>query len=152
MDAFTAKLRAALERDPQTTVVSLDGRSAYDCISRAAFLHKLHEVAPALVPFARLFYGQASEYLWWDESGERHSIFQGEGCEQGDPLAPALFALGQHAGLQHAAERLQDGCRRRLGTEVVERPVRRMPAGGRLNGAAVLALGDPDGPSRLPLR
>ena len=103
-DALTAKLRAALERDPQTTVVSLDGRSAYDCISRAAFLHKLHEVAPALVPFARLFYGQASEYLWWDESGERHSIFQGEGCEH-----PALFALGQHAGLQHAAERLQDG-------------------------------------------
>ena len=29
------------------------GRSAYDCISRAAFLSKLREVAPELAPFAR---------------------------------------------------------------------------------------------------
>ena len=50
----------------------------------------------------RLFYGQASEYSWWDADGARHGIPQGEGCEQGDPLAPALFALGQHDGLQRA--------------------------------------------------
>ena len=30
----------------------------------------------------------------------------GEGCEQGDALAPALFALGQHDALQTAAEAL----------------------------------------------
>ena len=28
--------------------------------------------------------------------GEVHDILQGEGGEQGDPLMPALFALGQH--------------------------------------------------------
>ena len=30
-------------------------------------------------------------------------VRQGEGCEQGDPLAPALFALGQHDALVGAA-------------------------------------------------
>ena len=46
-------LRVAVELDPEATVVSLDGRSAYDCVSRAAFLRKLEEVAPALLPFVR---------------------------------------------------------------------------------------------------
>ncbi|CAE7857292.1 ccdc135 [Symbiodinium microadriaticum] len=40
------------------------------------------DVAPALVPFVHLFYGQASEYT------------------VGDPLAPALFVPGQHDGLR----------------------------------------------------
>ena len=43
--------RGSLRSDPEATVVSLDGRSAYDCVSRAAFLCKLEEVAPALLPF-----------------------------------------------------------------------------------------------------
>ena len=29
-----------------------------------------------------------------------HEIRQGEGGEQGDPLMPALFALGQHQALE----------------------------------------------------
>ena len=82
------------------------GRSAYDTISRAAFLPKLREVAPALLPFARAFYGRTSEYLWWDSAGSRHSISQGEGCDQGDALAPALYSLGQHDGLVAAQAQL----------------------------------------------
>ena len=56
VDALTARSRVTSEPDPQATVVSLHGRSAYDCIFRAAFLHKLQEVAPALLPFVRMFY------------------------------------------------------------------------------------------------
>ena len=73
MDALVARLRIALETDPDVTVVSLDGRSAYDTVSRAAFLRKLLQVAPALLPFVRLFYGQPSVYCWWDASGTRHT-------------------------------------------------------------------------------
>ncbi|CAE7916323.1 unnamed protein product [Symbiodinium sp. KB8] len=93
--ALSGTQRAAIDLDADATIVSLDGRSAYDTISRAAFLCKLCEVAPALVPFVRLWYGQESTYYWWDASGARQSIRQGEGCEQGDALAPALYALGQ---------------------------------------------------------
>ena len=106
-DALAALLRTELELRPDTTIVSLDGRSAYDCISRRAFLTKLREVAPALVPFVRLFYGQPSTYCWWDDAGRLREVRQGEGCEQGDPLAPALFALGQHDALVGAAATLQ---------------------------------------------
>ena len=57
-DALASMLRAAVELDADTVVVSLDGQYAYDSVSRAAFLSKLAEVAPAVVPFARSFYAR----------------------------------------------------------------------------------------------
>ena len=48
------------------------------------------------VPFVLQFYGNPSSYLWTDDSGVTHGIWQGEGGEQGDPLTPMLHALGQH--------------------------------------------------------
>ena len=39
-----------------------------------------------ILPFVRAFYGQPSTYLWDDDCGEVHTIPQGEGGEQGDPL------------------------------------------------------------------
>ena len=105
-DALVASVRAALDVREDAVVVSLDGRSAYDSISRAAFLAKTREVAPQLLPFVRVFYGRPSTYCWWDSAGRLRDIPQGEGCEQGDPLAPALFALGQHESLASAAAAL----------------------------------------------
>ena len=92
MDALVARLRVALETDPIVTVVSLDGRSAHDTVSRTAFLSKLRQVAPALLPFVRLFYGQQTVYCWWDDAVTCRDICQAEGCEQGDALAPAMMA------------------------------------------------------------
>ena len=97
----------ALERAPDAVVVSLDGRAAYDTMSRESFLTALQDAAPSLLPFVRLFYGRTSIYYWWDDTGRRREVHQGEGCEQGDPLAPALYAIGQHAALLAAQSRLQ---------------------------------------------
>ena len=108
-DCLAAMLRAATELDADATVVSLDGRCAYDTVSRAAFLSKLREVAPSLVPYVRAWYGGISTYVWWDADGQRHDVLQGEGCEQGDALAPALFALAQHDALHEAQGGLQAG-------------------------------------------
>ena len=66
----------------------------------------LNSCAPELVPFVRLWYGDPSTYLWWDAAGNCREVSQGEGCEQGDPLAPALYALGQHGALSSAASAL----------------------------------------------
>ena len=41
-----------------------------------------------------MFDVRPSTYFWWDARGWRRDIRQGEGCEQHDALAPALFALG----------------------------------------------------------
>lgn len=45
-------------------------------------------------------------HLWTDDDGQTHEVVQGEGGEQGDPLMPALFALGMHDGLREAKARL----------------------------------------------
>ena len=55
-DSLAAMLRAATELDPEATVVSLDGRSAYDSVSRAAMLGKLKHIAPQILPFVRSLY------------------------------------------------------------------------------------------------
>ena len=66
-----------------------------------------HDSLRGLLPFARQFYGRQSECLWYDGQGAAHSIVQGEGGEQGDPLMPALFALAQHPALEAVQASLQ---------------------------------------------
>ena len=51
------------------------------------------------LPFVLQFYGRPSKYLWEDDCAVVHEITQGEGGEQGDPLMPALYALGQHRAI-----------------------------------------------------
>ena len=108
-DCLAAILRTAAELDESATIVSLDGRAAYDTVSRAAMFHKLFEVAPALVPFVRGIYGRTSVYYWWNDQGVRKEILQAEGCHQGDPLAPALYSLAQHQALENASRQLAAG-------------------------------------------
>eukprot|EP00434_Breviolum_minutum_P016234 symbB.v1.2.014306.t1/scaffold1034.1/size142864/19 len=79
-DCLAAILRTASELDESATIVSLDGRAAYDTVSRAAMFHKLLEVAPALVPFVRGIYGRTSVYYWWNDEGDRKEILQAEGA------------------------------------------------------------------------
>ena len=43
------------------------------------------------------------------DAGSVHHVRQAEGIEQGDPLAPAFFAPGQHDSLATAHARLQPG-------------------------------------------
>ena len=55
-----------------------------------------------------MFYGRPSEYLWEDAEGEVHSIAQGEGGEQRDPMMPLLFAMGQHHALDTVSRSLRE--------------------------------------------
>ena len=53
-----------------------------------------------------MFYGQQSQFVWHDTQGHAHVITQAEGGEQGDPLMPALFALGQRPALREVQRQL----------------------------------------------
>ena len=101
-------LQAISELNPETTILSVDGIGAFDLISRKAMLEALLTVdgGSQVLPFVRMFYGTHSQYLWEDEEGTTHVIEQGEGGEQGDPMMPLLFALGQHAALRAVQSRL----------------------------------------------
>ena len=95
-------LQGLTELNPEATVTSIDGIGAFDLISRESMLSGLRDVTGGgeVLPFVRMFYGTPSEYLWEDDHGEVHKIPQGEGGEQGDPMMPLLYSLGQHRALE----------------------------------------------------
>ena len=96
--------------DEQATILSVDGVGAFDLISRNAMMQGLMhmEGGEQVLLFVRLFYSTPSSFLWEDSMGTVHHIPQGEGGEQGDPLMPLLYALGQHSALVAVSERLRD--------------------------------------------
>ena len=104
-------LQTLTDTDPDATVMSIDGVGAYDLISRNAMLEGLlrMEGGDQTIPFVRCFHGSPSTYLWEDEMGVTQSIPQGEGGEQGNPLMPLLFALGQHGALAAIQARMRVG-------------------------------------------
>ena len=108
-EAVVHALTATTQLSPTQTILSVDGVGAYDTISRASMLRGLHTTAGAnaCLPFVRMFYTEASHYVWHDGNGQPHTVTQAEGGEQGDPLMPALFSLGQHQALQAAHAQLQ---------------------------------------------
>ena len=94
-------VQALTSLDPSATILSIDGVGAYDSISRRAMFRGLMDMVDGekLVPFVRLFYDSTSTYIWEDEVGDVRHVLQGEGGEQGDPLMPLLFSLGQHRAM-----------------------------------------------------
>ena len=64
--------------------------------------------ASACLPFVRQFYTAPSRFVWHDAAGRPHAIDQAEGG-QGDPLMPALYALGQHPALVELQRHLRPG-------------------------------------------
>ena len=110
-EAIVHALTAATEANPQHTILSVDGIGAYDTISRTSMLEGLRRVpdANSCLPFVRQFYAQPSTYVWHDSNGRPHPITQAEGGEQGDPLMPALFSLGQRGALEAVQANLEEG-------------------------------------------
>ena len=86
-------LRTLAETDDNTTLLSVDGASAFDLISRKSMIKGLLDVpnGDKLLPFVRLLCGSSSTFLWEDELGTVNFVPQGEGGERGDPLMPLHF-------------------------------------------------------------
>ncbi|CAE7358847.1 unnamed protein product, partial [Symbiodinium sp. CCMP2456] len=104
-------LQLETDSDPHCTVLSVDGIGAFDCVSRQSMLTELRNTpgAAAMLPFVRLFYGRPSSFVWSDDDGATHRVSQAEGGEQGDPLMPALFALGLAPALRSFQAELLPG-------------------------------------------
>ena len=110
-EALAHALQAATEADPDATILSVDGVGAFDTVSRQAMLRGLSRVpgASACLPFVRQFYTAPSRFVWHNAAGRPHAVDQAEGGEQGDPLMPALYALGQHPALVELQRHLRPG-------------------------------------------
>lgn len=109
--AIVHALTTTTEHNHASTILSIDGIGAYDTISRASMLQGLCNTPDAnrCLPFVRLWYSSDSEYVWHDANGQHHSVTQAEGGEQGDPMMPALFSLGQQPALQRVQAQLEPG-------------------------------------------
>ena len=83
---------------------------AHDNISRRAMLQGVLWMPSGdkILPFLKKFYSSPSTYIWEDDMGTQHGVTQGGG-EQGDPLMPMLFCLGQHGALAAVEGRLKAG-------------------------------------------
>jgi len=99
----------ALASRPTGAILSNDFSNGFNSISRAAIFRGLRRWFPELIPTARFFYANTAR-LWTragaDAGGrelarDSHGVVFGsqEGCTQGDPLGPLLWAIGYHMSL-----------------------------------------------------
>ena len=98
-------LHELTEEDPEATMLSIDGISAFDLISRSAMLRGLASITGGLeaIPFFRMSCGQPSLYIWEDDESTVHQIHQRE-----ESTMQLLFALGQHRLLCRKGSYLDD--------------------------------------------
>ena len=97
--------------DASVTIVSVDGIGAYDTISRRAMLQGVLQMPSAdrVLPLLKQFCSSPSTYVWEDDMETQHEVTQGDGGEQGDPLMPISFCLGQNGALAAVEGRLTAG-------------------------------------------
>ena len=79
--ALFTSLPAALELNPEATIVSVDGMGGFDTTSRQSMLQGLLGVPGAneCLPFVRMFYSEPSEYVLNDSGGVPHIVQQAGG-------------------------------------------------------------------------
>ena len=76
--------------EEQMVIFKIDFRNAFNTVRRDEFLRQVKKHFPQLFPFAWQSYGKPSNLYF----GDNHVILSKEGCHQGDPLGPLLFAMG----------------------------------------------------------
>ena len=100
-------VRALTEANPDLVLTALDAKNAYGTVRRESCLAELEAAAPDLLPFANLFCRRRSQYYFWDNRGSCHRLCSADGVDQGDPLAPLLFACGARPALRELEEALR---------------------------------------------
>jgi len=100
--------RALSEANPASVFLALDAKNAFCTVSRAECLQELENLAPELLPCAELFSCRESQYYFWDSCGHCHRLRATSGVDQGDPLAPLLFACGVRPRLRALEDQLRN--------------------------------------------
>ena len=86
-------LQVLTDLDPNVSIVSVDGVGVFDFIRNSMLEGLSRSMASRFCLSSEPFMVSLPLFVWEDDTGEVHTIPQGEG-EQGDPLMPLLFCLG----------------------------------------------------------
>ena len=86
-------VRALLEAFPELAVLQIDAVSAFNNINRSRVLQRLRECAPHLLAFAAVWLTNESKAVLRKADGGQSVLRICTGVDQGDPMAPFLFAI-----------------------------------------------------------
>ena len=113
-EVIVHSLRLLLERNPHWACVGNDLRNGFNAISREKAVQAIHDnplFAPYL-PFVQQSYLREAPLLARGKpiqaAGQPRPVDSSQGVRQGDPFAPALFALALHPVLQRVQEKFPD--------------------------------------------
>ena len=86
------ELAAYLEAHPQSIMLILDFKNAFNSVLRTRIREALHEKLPQLLPIFEGFYSHDTEVACWTTDGWK-KVAMPRGVIQGDPFSMALFCL-----------------------------------------------------------
>src|SRR4051812_2692253 len=89
-------LPAQLAVDADGVVISIDGKNAFNSVSRACILKQTAQHCPSLFSYVQYVYGPGSTpdlIFALDGVQDAVSVPSRQDVQQGDPLGPLLFAL-----------------------------------------------------------
>lgn len=90
-EAAVHALRAFITRKEGEVLLKVDVRNAFNSVDRGALLTQVKEKTPEIFNFVWQCYSTRSKLLF-----KNNLLFSSVGCQQGDPLGPALFSLAIH--------------------------------------------------------
>lgn len=85
--------------DDSQVLLKVDFKNAFNTVHRRAFFAALerlsaqHPEVAELLRYVRIAYGSESPLFFFDQAGATHILPSSDGCQQGDPLGPVLFAI-----------------------------------------------------------
>ena len=93
LDAVVHALRAALAKDPEAALLTVDQANAFNSVSRAAVFEAVRERVPELLPIVQWAYGAATNLHIVGAPAGTPPVQSQTGVRQGDPLGMLLFSL-----------------------------------------------------------
>lgn len=100
-EAAVHSLRTFLGQNCGEVLLKVDVKNAFNSVDRGALLTQVKDKIPDLYNFLYQCYGKPSKLVY-----QNNVLLSSVGCQQGDPLGPAIFSLAIHPIIQRLQSKL----------------------------------------------